>query len=243
MLKVGTATIGQTPRSDVVPAMRQLFGRPVEVIERGALDGLTAEEIARYRPEPGEGPIITRLTDGSSVLLSHAKILPRMQQCCDELVAAGCEVLVMLCGADWSALTAARPIVNPGKVFPAIVGALAAGRRLGVIKPVPGQIERERARYTAMGIEATVTAADPYLGDGSLVEARRAGEELRSAGVDLVWMTCVGMSEDMRREVAAVTGTPVLLAQSLLGRVTEELLVGLDAATAAPAKRELALAD
>lgn len=236
MLRIGTATIGQTPRLDVVPAMQQIFTVPVEVIERGALDGLSGAEIAALAPDPGEGAIITRLTDGSSVLLSHRKILPRMQRCCDELVAAGCNPLVMLCGADWSELRSPALIVNPGKLFPATITALAHGRRLGIIKPEAGQIERERHRYAELGIDAVVTSANPYLGERSVDEARRVGEALAAAGVDLVWMTCVGMSEAMRRQVALATGKPVVLAQALLGRLVNELVVGLAASgDAAPA--------
>ena len=41
---VGMVTIGQAPRVDVVPEMAKLMGS-AEIIERGALDGLTPREI------------------------------------------------------------------------------------------------------------------------------------------------------------------------------------------------------
>ncbi len=39
--KVRIITIGQSPRTDVVPEMTPFLGDDVEVLESGALDGLT----------------------------------------------------------------------------------------------------------------------------------------------------------------------------------------------------------
>jgi hypothetical protein len=47
---------------------------------------------------------------------------------------------------------------------------------------------------------------------------------LRDAQCDLVWMTCIGMDVAMRDVVAEVTGTPIILARSILGRVIGELV-------------------
>lgn len=214
-------TVGQSPRDDLVPFMTPLFSRAVSVLEAGALD---EDAIARLGPEPGEVGIAARLADGSETLLSHRLILPRVQACVDRVRGEGAELLVILCGADWSAVRSDRLVVNPGRVFPAVVAALAAGRRLGVVKPAPGQIEAARRQFAERGLAAHVTAASPYSGPRRLDEARRAAEALRAAEVDLVWMTCVGMDEAMRAVVAEVTERPVLLARSLLARVIDELL-------------------
>src|SRR5687768_1806452 len=84
--RIGMATIGQAPRDDVVPAMRAYLPDGVEIVERGALDGLTHDETRPFWAAPGEVGIVTKLRDDSSVLLSHAKILPAMQAVVDGLV-------------------------------------------------------------------------------------------------------------------------------------------------------------
>ena len=224
MLTIGFATIAESPRDDVVPDLRRMLPDDVRVVERGNLDGLTPAEIAALAPEPGEVGIVARLKAGGETLLSHQKILPRMQRLVDELVRdEAADLVVVLCGADWTAIRCPVPLVNPGRLFPAVVSALAHGRRLGVIKPSAGQVEKERERYQGLGIEAVVTSASPYVGAERLDLARRAAEELRGAGCDLVWMTCIGMDEPMREVVAEVTGKPVILARSILGRVAAEL--------------------
>jgi protein AroM len=226
MERIGMITVGQSPRDDLVPFMTPLFTRPVQVLEAGALDHLPLPAIRALGPDPGETGIVARLHDGSETLLSHDKILPRVQACVERLQAQGAELLVILCGADWSALISKGLVVNPGRVFPAIVSALAGGRRLGVIKPSAGQLDQARRQFAERGIEAHVTAASPYCGEARLSEARRAAESLRATRVDVVWMTCVGMDEAMREVVSGVVGTPVILARSILARIIDELIVG-----------------
>ena len=108
-----------------------------------------------------------------------------------------------------------------------MIGSLAAGRRLGIIKPDAGQVEKERDRYAALGIDATVTAAVPLRSarPGWIWRARPP-KQFRAANCDLVWMTCVGMDAPMRDVVAEVTGVPVILAHALLARIVTELLEG-----------------
>jgi protein AroM len=225
MRTVGFVTIAESPRDDVVPDFVAALPAGVRIVERGNLDGLSREEVAALAPDPGETGIVARLKSGGETLLSHKKILPRMQALVDELVRdEGADLVVVLCGADWTSINCPVPLINPGRVFPGVVSALAYGRRLGVIKPNAGQVEPERQRYEKLGIEAIVTSASPYVGEERLALARAAGEELKAAGCDLIWMTCIGMDEPMREVVAEVTGKPVILARSILSRIASELV-------------------
>ena len=49
-MKVGAITIGQSPRADVVQELLPLMGEQVELIQAGALDGLTREDIQAFAP-------------------------------------------------------------------------------------------------------------------------------------------------------------------------------------------------
>ena len=61
MTKVGLITVGQSPRSDVVPDMAAILGGDVEILEAGALDGLSRAQIAPLAPEGDDEIIVTRL--------------------------------------------------------------------------------------------------------------------------------------------------------------------------------------
>ena len=68
-MKVGAITIGQSPRADVVQELLPLMGEQVELIQAGALDGLTREDIQAFAPGPEDYTLISRLRDGSLSLI------------------------------------------------------------------------------------------------------------------------------------------------------------------------------
>ena len=74
---VGLVTIGQAPRTDVVPDMAAILGPGVEIREAGALDGLARVEIDRLAPTGDDEILVTRLTDGTAVFLGKPKIVGR----------------------------------------------------------------------------------------------------------------------------------------------------------------------
>ena len=72
---IGLVTIGQSPRSDVVPDMATILGPGVEIREAGALDGLARSEIDALAPTGDDEILVTRLRDGSSVFLGKPKFV------------------------------------------------------------------------------------------------------------------------------------------------------------------------
>jgi len=223
MPTIGFATIGQTPRDDLVPYLVEHLARPVDVLQGGVLDDLEPAEMAAL-DRGGEGlHMVTRLRDGRSARLAYDLAVPRMQRVVDGLVEQGADLVVILCGADWSAVRAKVPVVNPGKLFPNVIQALAAGSRLGVVKPSAGQIEHTVRQYEGLGLDVAVTSAFPY-DAGANEAARTAARELRAQGAEMVWMTCVGMGEEMREVVRSELDVPIVLARSLLARTIDELI-------------------
>jgi len=197
----------------------------VNVVEAGCLDGLTRADIDALGPNPDEVGIACDLHDGSSILLSHSKLLPRMQDCVDELSGErNADLIVILCGADWSSITSSTLVVNPGRVFPSVISSLSYGRKLGVIKPSAGQIADETARYQGMGIDVHVTAASPFCGAERFDLVREAATDLRDVSCDLIWMTCVSMDSEMKQIVSDITRKPVILANELLAKIISTTL-------------------
>jgi protein AroM len=223
MPTIGFATIGQTPRDDLVPYLLGQLGQPIDAIQGGVLDDLEPAEIAAL-DRGGEGlHMVTRLRDGGSARLAYDVAVPRMQRVVDGLVEDGADLVVILCGADWSAVRARVPVINPGKLFPNVVQALAAGSRLGVVKPSAGQVDHTVRQYEALGLDVAVTSAFPY--DAHANEAARtAARHLREQGAEMVWMTCVGMGEEMRAVVRQELDVPIVLARSLLARMIDEMI-------------------
>jgi protein AroM len=224
-VRIGFATVGESPRDDVIPRVASSLPPGTEVVQRGCLDGLTRAQMQTFFTLPGDDAIVARVADGGSVLLAFDKLFPRMQEVVDGLVRCdGAELVVVLCGADWTGIASDVLFVNPGRLFPAVVCALGHGRRLGIIKPDAGQIAAEREHYGRLGIEAHVTAASPYPSRERISLAEQAAVELSRAGCEMVWMSCVGMDWQMRKAVQDIVKVPVILASSVLGRVVAELV-------------------
>jgi len=217
MTTIGFANIAQAPQDDIVSSILPFLPEDIRVVERGVLDGLTRSQIDALGPEEGKPGIASGLNDGDSVLLSHALIIPLMQEAVDKLVEEdGADFVVILCGADWSDICSRKLVINPGRLFPSIVSAFSWGSLLGVIKPSSSQIVKEKKRYEDLGVRAFATSASPFIGADRLNAVRKAAEEIRDADCDIVWMSCVAMDQEMKAIVQQVTDKPVLLAHEVL---------------------------
>lgn len=214
-------TIGQSPRTDVVPEVTALVGRPIEVAEAGALDGLNLEEVRRLAPGPGDEMLVTRMADGTEVHVAKRHIMPRIQACIDRL-APQVDVIVLLCTGRFPEFHSPRPFIEPQELVDRVVQAVVGpGGKVGVMVPGAAQVEAGRQKMAEYGSMATVVAASPYTGAD---EIRRAAERLRDADVKAVVMHCIGYDAKMKAEVRRVSGKPVILARSLVGKILEEML-------------------
>ena len=68
IMKIGAVTIGQSPRTDVMADMKAILGEEVEVLEAGALDGISMEEIKQMEPAKGDYVLVSRLQNGWSIM-------------------------------------------------------------------------------------------------------------------------------------------------------------------------------
>jgi protein AroM len=219
---VGFVTIGQSPRDDVVPEMAGWIGS-VEPVERGALDGMGAEEIASLRPDPQEYALVTRLRDGSAVTVAKRHLLPGIQAAVSELEGGGARAVVLLCTGEFPPFEHERPLLEAERLLVGGVRAIARGARVGVVCPLEEQEELTREKWRVLGSELRVAAASPYVGEFA-EELRRAGREMGEAGVEYVVLDCMGYTQRMREVVREAAGAPVLLARSIVARLAAEVL-------------------
>ena len=227
MRKIGLITIGQSPREDLVSLMRSYLTQEVDILQRGALDGLDLSMVAQLQPEAGQPALVTRMRDGSEVEVSHEKILPLMQKEVEALVEEGVELIVLLCTGEFAGLQAERMILHPGKLLHGVITALANGARLGVVVPSASQIplteEKRKERWG--GSDIVATSVSPYAeAEIKVREWKRAAGVLKEREADLVYLDCMGMDEEMKRIVQQVTHKPVILACSVVARMVDELI-------------------
>jgi hypothetical protein len=92
------------------------------------------------------------------------------------------------------------------------------GGTLGSIAPTADQARLGQARYLASGMQVVSTFAQPYAADPDerLRQCEAAGRLLGEAGVDLIYMGCMGHTREMRAVVREVSNTPTLTANGII---------------------------
>ncbi|WP_350274309.1 AroM family protein [Kribbella sp. HUAS MG21] len=221
MSVLGVVTIGQSPRSDMVPEMIQWLPPSVEVRERGALDDLSTAEIAALAPEAGDETLTTRLRDGSSVVIGRAGILPRLQAAIDVLEDGGADVVLIVCTGEFPAFRHRRPLLLAGPLLTAGLSALAGDSLVGVICPLAEQEQQSYEKFEHLEQKIKVAWATPY--QPGTTELTAAARQLADEGAQLLVLDCMGYTQEHREAAAAASGLPVVLSRSVVARLTAEL--------------------
>ncbi|HHY11183.1 MAG TPA: AroM family protein [Firmicutes bacterium] len=218
---LGTLTVGQSPRVDLIPEMKQFVGADVEIIEAGALDGLTLGEVQRMHPEPGDYMLVTRMADGTQVKIGEKHMLPKMQGKIDWLVQQGAQVVALVCTGEFPQFECDRLLIEPQKVLFNTVKSVAQGQRLGVFIPDSEQVKQAKLRWSSVNGHVFVQPASPYGCPGGKLAA---AERLKQAGVQMAVLDCIGYTLGDKQAVQGILGVPVVLARSVVARVIAELL-------------------
>jgi protein AroM len=222
---LGTLTIGQAPRPDVVPIIDRYVSADVRRIHRGVLDGMTHAEIAeRYKPEGSEPELVTRLQDGTEVVLSRARMKNGVQQALAALEAEGCDAILLLCTGTFDGLACNKAwLIEPDHIIPGMVAGLVEKRQLGIIVPIASQIGSERGKWRPLHRAPIFAAASPYAGsDDALIDA---GKELKARGAEAILLDCIGFTERHRQALLPL-GLPVIVSNAVAAKALSELLGG-----------------
>lgn len=217
--RVAFVTIGQSPRPDMVPEILAETRTPIIATERGVLDGMDLQAVRELAPGPREECLVTRMRDGTEVLLAKPATERRLQGVFAELDGQGFDLIVLLCTGHFGRFRLRTPFIEAQHAVDHFVQGLTYGvERLGVLLPHPKQIEDFH------GIPGTTPAfgyASPYSEAGT-AQLAAAGAALADTGA--IVMHCMGYSEAMQREVKAQAQRPVLLSRRIVAHAIDLLL-------------------
>jgi protein AroM len=203
--------------------MAAILGGDVDILEAGALDGLSASQIARLAPEGDDEILVTRLADSSSVFVGKSKMVPLVEARIAALEEKGVALNALLCTGEFPKLAAKRPLLEPQQLLLGLLRAMTFPGRLGVLTPSERHVPQTTERWRRSGFDAVVAPLSPYQEEDPAA-VRGAAEALRAGGAGLVVMDCIGFRRKTRDEVAQLVGAPTLVANLLVARVAAELL-------------------
>lgn len=216
---VGALTIGQSPRPDLVDPLWQYLPDGCQVVEAGALDGLSAALIPPI--SGGVYPLTTRLQDGSLVLVEESFLLPRLQQALEYLETKGAAASLLLCAGTFAGLQGKRPFFKPFSVATDDLRARGLNS-LGLIAPIKEQVMPIRLRWQAAGFEAAVWTADLSRQDKQF--RRELAAQIEMNELECIVLDYVGHSQQHVIQLQQYSTLPVIdLGQLAIAALTNIL--------------------
>ncbi len=224
--RLGLLTIGQSPRPDLSSILLEALPADVEVVHAGVLDGLSRLEIAAAYPlQAGVVPLITRLTDGGVVSLGALAISAGLQRTVDLLEARSVDAIVVLCTGEFPALrTQQALLIESDHVVATVVSGIVRRSSLGVIVPLPDQVQTAKMKWGLHLSTAPVLAcASPYEEEPrSLVLAAR---HLANCGAHALVLDCMGYSPEHKRALrSAGVHLPIFVSASVAAAAVASML-------------------
>jgi protein AroM len=220
---LGIVTIGQSPRTDLVPELRRWLG-DADIAERGALDKLSAADARSLGPVgPDDRLLVSRMRDGTSVQLGASRVHPLVCEAVREVEDHGVAATLIVCTGELPPVPHRGPLLLAEALLAHGVAAITAGARLGVICPDQGQSPSTRARWSSVSDDPLVASAPPYAPD-ALAQVSAAASALRVAGARFLVLDCMGYDLAERQAAVRASGLPALLAREVVAHLAAAAL-------------------
>ena len=184
--RVGAMTIGQSPRPELVDLLVKSLP-DCEIIEAGALDGLTFHDIPAVNEL--DYPLETQMKNGAKIIVSESFIAPRLQSALDNLEANGVVATLLMCTGGFSNLKGTKPLFKPYNVGCSLLRTLNM-EKLGLITPLTEQIKPIRERWEKAGWKVTVWAANLAAQDQKFLQDIR--QQINSKQLDYIVLDFFG---------------------------------------------------
>ncbi|MFK4825930.1 AroM family protein [Paenochrobactrum sp. BZR 588] len=211
-------TVGQSPRHDLIEEMMQNLDVPLETLEIGALDNLSAAEIEAFAVKGDEASIVTRLADGSNIVLSKSAISERMAKIVAEFRPGEYDLVAILSTGLFRDFESNCPTVNSQRAIESAIISLAAqGSTVGIIMP----LERQLQEFDIPAlVDYKIVASHARDND----RGQLAAALIDLADTDIIVLNSVAYTEADRAVVARASGKPVILARRIVSSAIRLLL-------------------
>lgn len=222
--RLGIVTIGQAPRSDLHDDLATLLAPGIEIVERGALDDLTLEDIKhRYPVNDHPEVLVSRMRDGRQVNITAPDLEPLLDAAIRIMADEdGVDAIVVLCTGDLPDYRDLHvPVLSPKRLVRHGIQALFPKGRLLVMSPESSQMDNTRARWQAAGFYVETLSASPY---GDFTELECAARKAASLDGDLLYLDCMGYTLAQRQRIAKLSGQRTLIPRQLVFNAANLLL-------------------
>jgi protein AroM len=213
-------TIGQSPRDDIIPALKEILGPDHEIIEAGALDDMTREEIEGIVFRPDDYLLVSRLRDGTEIKIHKRLILPHLQKRIHELEEKGATITVIMCTGKFPQFESRGIVVTPQEILRGVLESTLKTGKLAVVFPSKEQTLNAESDFGREGINIYADHLSPY---EDKYDLNSLADRLKEQNPDLIFLNCFGYSSQVKKIIAEKTGKPVIHSNVVVARVLKEL--------------------
>ncbi|SFD88023.1 protein AroM [Lentibacillus persicus] len=220
--QIGVITIGQAPRTDLIPEIETFFPPDVEFIQRGVLDNFDRNDLEQIKPKTGQSTLVSRLKDGTSVTLAKEKTLPIIQQIIDDFNLKQVKLIILACTGEFKLFQSHIPIIYPDYLLNHVTqGIFREKGQIGVIVPLAKQFEVIEKKWDSAGFDAICVESSPYVFDE--LSFIKAAKELEEYNINTIILDCIGYTEKMKDIVKKYSSKTVLLSRNIVFKTASEL--------------------
>lgn len=210
---IGCLTIGQSPRPDIVGEMKELLLRKYLLVEAGALDGLSDEQLLEAEASDGEAFYVTLLRNGTEVHVSEHALERLLEAKIKLLERRGADLAVLLCTGEFPPLKSAIPFFRSSEIVKEQVLRAYRDKKIAVVIPSQDQKDYLSSRWAQAGVEHDLYDCLPYR---ETEQCRALCASLRESDADFIVLDCIGFTLEMARIFRQLTGKRVLLSREMI---------------------------
>lgn len=220
-LKIAAITIGQSPRPDIMKDVRPILPDYMELVEYGALDDMTYEQIMdQFSPSTDDEILVSRMRDGRQAKFTERFVTPYVQKKITQAEEEGASAIILFCTGVFPEFEHNVLFFEPQPIFHSTAANIAGKKKIGVLIPEPDQVAQAYYFWGERGVNIVATSASPYKEFEKIVEA---AEFFKDKDVDFICTDCMGYTMEMKHKIQEVTGKPVLLPRTLVAQILCEM--------------------
>lgn len=219
MKKIGMLTIGQTPRDDLIPGLMEILGPGFEIVEAGALDDHTMDDVERIDLNPEHYILVSRMRDGTEIKITKKYVVPQLQEQLDRLEGQGVRLTVVMCTGKFPQFRSKGIVLTPSEVLKGVLSSAVKEGKLAVVYPTAEQMVNAQRDFGGDKVEVYADTVSPYEED----DVKGLLDRLVEEEPDLVFLNCFGFPYSIKQQVQEATGKPTIHSSAMIARVVKEL--------------------
>lgn len=220
-MKAGFITIGQSPRPYIMKSISPVLEAAFEIMEDGALDGYTYEEISKNFPLNCDNDFfVTELSDGTEIRVNNYYIKPLIQESIERLEKKGTELIVLMCTGEMGSFHSNVFFAESSEIVRSVAAALGKNKQVGIFIPDEKQMKQMEKRWKNAGFSAEIYSLSPYM---DVKEAEQTIVKFKDKNWDMALLDCMGYTEELKQVISEKLNTKVLLSRSVVASVIIEL--------------------